>query len=210
VSLLASLHERWVFASRIDTLAALIGAEIASGETLLDVGCGDGTLDRALLALHPWLKLEGVEVLLRGVHPMPVRTFDGEHLPYDDASVDRVMLIDVLHHADEPGKLLAEAVRVARHGVILKDHIVSGPVSRRVLRLMDWVGNARHGVALPYDYWSLAQWREAVAGLGLEPLTWRESVRLYPRPFDWIFGGGLHLFAHLAVPAAPARPGTRA
>ena len=57
--------------------------------------------------------------------------------------------------------LLKEAARVARHCVAIKDHTVQGVLARPTLRFMDFVGNAPHGVALPYNYFTPTQWEEA-------------------------------------------------
>ena len=53
--------------------------------------------------------------------------------------------------------LLRETVRVARQVIVIKDHLLKGAFAYSTLRLMDWVGNARHDVALPYNYWTSAQ-----------------------------------------------------
>ena len=42
---------------------------------------------------------------------------------------------------------------MAARGIVLKDHTRNGLFSGSTLRFMDWVGNARHGVRLPYNYW---------------------------------------------------------
>ena len=57
-----------------------------------------------------------------------------------------------------PRQLLREAVRVARRGLLIKDHTLTGFLAGPTLRLMDRVGNQRHGVALPYNYWTQQQW----------------------------------------------------
>jgi SAM-dependent methyltransferase len=46
-------------------------------------------------------------------------TYDGERIPLEDASVDTVMLIEVLEPLEETAGLLAEARRVARRGVVV-------------------------------------------------------------------------------------------
>jgi hypothetical protein len=82
-------------------------------------------------------------------------------LPFHSKSWDTVMFCDVLHHADDAIGMLREAARVARHSVIIKDHLAEGVLARPVLRLMDFVGNAPHGVTLPYNYFERAQWASA-------------------------------------------------
>ena len=65
------------------------------------------------------------------------------------------------------------------------------------LRFMDWVGNARFGVALPYNYLTEQQWQHAWRELGLEPDRLLTELGLYPAPANWIFGARLHFIALL-------------
>ena len=81
------------------------------------------------------------------------------------------MLVDVLHQTDDPMNLLREAVRVARQAIVIKDHLLQGAFAYPTLRFMDWVGNARHGVALPYNYWTPAEWHGAFDKLGLAVIS---------------------------------------
>jgi hypothetical protein len=99
--------------------------------------------------------------------------------------------------------LLREAARVARRAVVIKDHTLDGLLAGPTLRFMDHVGNARHGVALPYNYWPRRRWVEAFRELALEVEVWREDLRLYPRPADWVFGRSLHFVAKLRPRACP-------
>jgi hypothetical protein len=48
------------------------------------------------------------------------------------------------------------------------------------LRLMDWVPNAHHGVALPYIYWTRCEWDEVLGRLGLTVECWQPCLNLYP------------------------------
>ena len=98
---------------------------------------------------RPDLVFTGMDVLVRPRTHIPVREFDGFTLPMGDRAVDAILLVDVLHHADDPIRLLKEVARVARQAIIIKDHMQAGWIDRQTLRLMDWTGNAAHGVALP-------------------------------------------------------------
>jgi hypothetical protein len=66
---------------------------------------------------------------------------------------------------------------------------------------MDWVGNARQGVALPYNYWSLAKWHRVFDKLGLSINSWESNLMLYPPPADLILGRSLHFIALLGMPS---------
>ena len=118
-------------------------------------------------------------------------------IPRNNASVDVVMFVDVLHHTDDPMILLREARRVARRAVVIKDHTLNGLLARQTLRLMDRVGNARYGVALPYNYWTHEKWLESFMKLGLQVGVWATDLGLYPWPARWFFDRSLHFVARL-------------
>jgi SAM-dependent methyltransferase len=178
---------------------------IPPGCSLLDVGCGDGKLAQSLQQKRPDVRIEGAELLLRKKTWIPVTRFDGTHLPFRESCFDGVMLIDVLHHSPDPRPLLQEALRVSRRWLILKDHLLRGPCAGLRLRFMDYVANARHGVALPYRYLSTLEWNELRHALDLQIATEVKQLSLYPWPLDYIFGANLHFLA-LLERRAPAQP----
>jgi len=200
MSLLARTHDV-IYRRRIEVLAGHLAPLLPRGALVLDVGCGDGALSARIGALRGDTRIEGVDVLVRPRTAIPVQAFDGSRLPFDDASVDVVLMVDVLHHTDDPLVLLRESMRVARSAVLIKDHLREGFAARLTLRGMDWVGNARHGVRLPYNYWSRGQWTHAFDQLGLAVQQWRSSLDLYPRPVRWICDRSLHFIASLSTAA---------
>lgn len=191
------LHGTGVHPRRVRILAGHLSDLIAKGTRLLDVGCGDGRLDRALLERRPDLSLSGVDVLVRQETVFPVTAFDGCTLPHPSGSFDAVMMVDVLHHTVDPEVLLRESARVAKESVVIKDHLREGWGAETLLRFMDWVGNARHGVSLPYTYWTREQWHTGFLHTGLTVDEWKEDLGLYPFPFDRVFGRSLHFVARL-------------
>jgi SAM-dependent methyltransferase len=189
--MLASLHSQRVFPRRRRVLAGLIGALLPPGSRVLDVGAGDGSVARLIQDQGDGVTIEGIDVLVRPGTAIPVLPFDGVRIPHADGAFDAVMLVDVLHHTRDPQVLLNEAARVARRFVIVKDHDRNGLLAGATLRFMDWVGNARFGVALPYNYWSREQWERGYAAAGLKVARRLTRLRLYPLWADWIFGRGL-------------------
>src|SRR5262249_36002730 len=96
---LGSMHERYIFPQRVKTLAAHLAPLFPDTARVLDIGCGDGTLSRAILERRRDLHIEGVEVLPRGNPTIAVTQYDGENIPFVDNSFDAVLFVDVLHHA---------------------------------------------------------------------------------------------------------------
>lgn len=197
MSALGELHSKYVFSRRVRVLRDHLAEAIPADARALDVGCGDGSLSAMLCQKRPDITLQGIDVLVRENTPIPVTVFDGKTLPFDDSSFDVVMFVDVLHHTEDPMVLLREAGRVTRNAVVLKDHTRNGLLANQTLRAMDWAGNARYGVALPYNYWPEARWREAFQTLGWRIGLWRSDLKLYPPPLDWLFGRSLHFIARL-------------
>jgi SAM-dependent methyltransferase len=174
---------------------------IPPGASVLDVGSGDGLLASVVLAGRPDLTWSAVDTLERQKTHIPVRLFDGRHLPFEDKQHDVVCFVDVLHHTDDPMALLREAVRVARSALVIKDHLREGFAAGATLRFMDWVGNASFGVSLPYNYWTAEQWARARRELELRTEEERRALGLYPRWADWVFGRSLHFIVRFGVPA---------
>lgn len=197
MSLTEFVHGGYVHNRRVRVLRDHLAELIPRKARVVDVGCGDGLLARRIMEQRPDVEIRGIDVLVRRGTHVPVDGFDGQVIPYGDNSFDTVMLVDVLHHLEDPMVLLRQAIRVARRTIMIKDHTCDGLFARRTLRFMDQVGNARHGVSLPYNYWSRRQWLEAFATLDLTIDVWRKDLGLYPWAANWLFGRSLHFIARI-------------
>jgi SAM-dependent methyltransferase len=201
---LNALHGAAVFGRRVRVLATHIADAIPGRGSVLDLGCGDGSVAIALMQLRPDLKVEGVDVFVRPNARIAVTEYDGTTLPFADKSFDYVTIVDVLHHTTDPAAVLAEAARVARHGIVLKDHLLDGVLAGPTLRFMDWVGNRGHNVVLPYNYLSRKDWQGVFYKARLTAVSNRDRLGIYPPPFTWLFDRKLH-FVTLLTPRAAVR-----
>ena len=200
MSLLSRVHSAQVHPRRVRVLARHLCELIPANVSVLDVGSGDGLLASRVLAHRSDLKWLAIDPLARPKTHIPVQLFEGDKLPFADNAFDFVVFVDVLHHTDAPMALLREAIRVARAGIVIKDHLREGFCAGPTLRFMDWFGNAAWGVRLPYNYWDAAQWKSAREQLDLRTEEERIALGLYPFWANWLFGRSLHFIARLRVP----------
>jgi len=197
MTLVSRLHETLVFDRRTRILGTHLAGLLPQDAKVLDVGCGDGLIDCLIAEQRPDVNIQGIDLIVRPHTHVPVTAFDGQQIPFADDSFDVVMFVDVLHHTEDPEILLRESRRVARRAVVLKDHTRDGLLANETLRFMDWVGNAPHGIPLPYNYWPERRWRETFRRIDLNPKVWMTRLRIYPAPASWLFDRSLHFIALL-------------
>jgi SAM-dependent methyltransferase len=194
------VHVAAVHPRRVRVLAEHAARLIPADAAVLDVGTGDGRIAAAIAERRSDLRIQGIEVTVREDAAIPVMPFDGRTIPMAGDSVDVVTFFDVLHHADDPIALLREGARVARSCLVIKDHLCDSRLAHALLRFMDDVGNKRHGVALPHNYWSSRQWSAAIDNVRLGRAVWEVGgLGLYPWPASLVFGRKLHVLARLSV-----------
>ncbi len=155
--------ERVIWPRRRQALVRALRAQLdragcrGGSRRVLDIGCGDGFLARELASEVPGLEIVGMDS-----HPWPQgagpATFgDGLDLPFRDGAFDGTLLIDVVHHTRNPARVLAEAARVSRRFVLVKDHYYESTLDRWMLAAMDWPGRMAVGMDLPFNY---LRWEE--------------------------------------------------
>jgi SAM-dependent methyltransferase len=198
MNLLEWAHASRVHPRRVAVLSGIVAEMLPPGASVLDVGCGDGLITAAIMKLRPDISITGLDVVARPRAIVPVQVFDGLTIPIDAKSVDVVIFIDVVHHAAEQERLIMDAAQIARKAVIVKDHLLDGFMAGETLKFMDMVGNRRHGVALPYHYWTESKWRSAFDSAGLVIEHWETDLGLYPFPLSLVFGRSLHFVTKLA------------
>lgn len=109
-----------------------------SGETILDIGCGNGNIIKMLAGQRPG-RYYGVDLSSEMIKEAEKRVpqdvifkrADVVSLPFDDESFDILICNASFHHYEEPEKAIAEMKRVLRPGgaLILGDPTI--PVLRR-------------------------------------------------------------------------------
>jgi SAM-dependent methyltransferase len=174
-------HER-IRVPRVERVARALAGQIGRASSILDVGCGDGTIARDVAGRVGAQRVVGVDVKVWDRVEIEVSRYDGEHLPFPDGAFDAVLISDVLHHCHDPRAVLADALRVASQVVAIKDHFRFGPLSDTILLWMDVIGNARPAVEVRGTYFAPGEWVELVtkAGGRFTRLEWPLQIHDYP------------------------------
>ncbi|MCF6286075.1 MAG: class I SAM-dependent methyltransferase, partial [Candidatus Hydrogenedentes bacterium] len=86
---------------------------IPQNATVLDVGCGNGSLAAGILLLRPDIHVEGIDIETVPSASIDIHYYDGKRIPFPDHSWDVCMANDVIHHCNDAKEILEEICRVA-------------------------------------------------------------------------------------------------
>jgi len=125
-------YSEWQYSKGIDTikfyLEFLSAEEMFKNKIVVDIGCGAAgkTMYYASLGVE---KIHGVEILskykveaealakkLNLENKFNFVSSDAANLPFEDNSIDTIIMNDAMEHVDEPEKVIKECIRVLKMG----------------------------------------------------------------------------------------------
>ncbi|MCF8465504.1 MAG: class I SAM-dependent methyltransferase [Flavobacteriales bacterium] len=93
---------------------------ISKGESVLEVGSGNGALTKLLSA--EGMQLNPLDIADQSLFDdVKVEVYDGEQFPFADKKFDVCQLITMLHHTTNAEELIREAKRVSNRIIIMED-----------------------------------------------------------------------------------------
>ena len=138
---LTHMHESWAGAdhpiddmSRGWTASVLRRHLVDPRSILLEVGCSSGFLITALKAQWPSAMLMGSDFLREPLERLaarepgvPLLQFDLVRCPLPDASIDAVVMLNVLEHIEDDRRAVDQTVRILKPGGLLIVEVPAGP-----------------------------------------------------------------------------------
>jgi SAM-dependent methyltransferase len=189
----------------VDNSAAYLRPHLRPGQSLVDIGCGPGTITADLADLVAPGQVTATELVesalasarsvaeKRGVRNVSFEMADVHNLPYPDGSFDVVHAHQVLQHVHSPIEALREMRRVSRGVVAARDSDYAAftwyPESPD---LDDWLALyrqvARHNGGEPDAGRRLLSWARAA---GFTEVTASASVWCWSTPAERESWGGM-------------------
>ncbi len=160
-------------------------ARFSGARTVLEVGCGTGHFSR-------WMQAQGMRVVgldlsgpmlaqARAMNGVPLIQGDAHRLPIASGAFDLVVMVTTLEFLRCPREAIAEALRVARHGLILGVLNRWSPLglSRRLAGLF------RPTVYRAARFYSVGELKRLLRAAAGPPahILWRTT--LFPRGCPW-------------------------
>jgi len=182
---------RRALSGRTDIIVNQI-AGFLEGKSILDLGTGDGKVGAALARRGFSVSLADV-LDFRAPEAKNIRfeKYDGKTLPFGNKSVDNVLLLTVLHHADEAIRVFEEAVRVARNRIIVIESVYFNNEHRKLNMFLDWFYNRviHNNVNCPFNFQSPSGWESTFSKFGFNVLGSRDlgvDQRVVPE-YHWLY-----------------------
>lgn len=166
--------------NEIDQRLQFIKAFVKKGDTVLDVGCGNGKFGKSVADAFG-AKVSGIDVVDYADAEIPVAFYDGHTIPHKDKAFDVVILAFMLHHVKHQEELLKEALRVSKDKVIIFEDVYFSPWQWLFVAWNDLYTNILFGavrvikgeagkgllsIPMPFAFRSVKGWNKVFAKYG--------------------------------------------
>ena len=121
----------------------------------------------------------GVDIKDNRIVDIPFKIIDGKNLPFDDNSFDVTLINYVLHHSQNPERLLKEAKRVSKKIIIFED-LPEGILSKLRCKFhqMTFFGGSRND----FNFKTSKEWEKIFESLGFKIIAKKQVFT----KLDWL------------------------
>src|SRR6266566_6707457 len=163
---------------------------------VLDVGCGAGSIAKAVKRERPDLDVTGCDLSESALvtaradaDGVEFRLATAERLPFEDGTLDFVWIFDVLEHVDDPERVLREVARVLKPGAGFHIVLPLEAQPRTLYRLVGcgtrWTAKVRHGGHI--QIFSAERFGTMAASCGLRLTQTRWSYHFLLQALDLLY-----------------------
>lgn len=169
---------------RLEVLTSLL-APVPDRDRCLLLTCGDnnGAMNyflRKLGGRWSWADLEDTSIAeMSQLLGEPVVHAAEDHLPFEDATFDRIVVIDVHEHVDDPAIVTRELVRVLKPGAQLIVTTPNGDERKLAVRIKSLVGMSVDVYGHKRVGLTSAEIEALMAAAGVEPVRTRSFSRFF-------------------------------
>jgi 2-polyprenyl-3-methyl-5-hydroxy-6-metoxy-1,4-benzoquinol methylase len=141
------------------------------GNTILDLGAGDGLL---AFEIHKQLQKNVVLVDIVDYNDtdLPLIVYHpNDQIPLADQEIDTTILYTVLHHASNPEHVLKEATRITKTRLVIVEGYIEEEKKRMTNIFFDWFYNRVIGdedINVPLNFLSVNGWKHILKSLGFD------------------------------------------
>ena len=155
---------------------------IKEGEKIVDIGGGAGWISQEL-QIRKNTKNLILDVTNLNQTDLPLVIYDGKNMPFADNTFDVAFLICVLHHCEDPERVLREAKRVVKKKIIIIENIAKNPIGKFALCCKDAILNIgfsllanslKEIINLPFYFKTVPEWEQIFNNLNLK-LTYKKE-----------------------------------
>ena len=156
---------------------------LTPGSKMLDLGCGSGIVTREFAARFASDYI-GVDVVDNRIFPINFELINGRDLPFGDNVFDIVLISFVLHHADDPVRLLYESKRVLKPGgrIIIFEDLYEGLIAKIICQVHGksyGVLFEHHGGQEKTNFKNRRQWKKIFESLDLKIVFEKRVTRAF-------------------------------
>lgn len=145
---------------RSNKVFAQIEPFVERGSTVLDLGCGDGKVGE-LVSINKGSEVVLMDVIDYNKTDLPFFRYGGRDTLFPDKEFDHVLLLMVLHHCDDPIKVMTEALRMANKSVIVIESVYFNGLHKQFNKFFDWFFNKvlnDPDINVPFNFLTPSGW----------------------------------------------------
>ena len=159
-------YDRYLYPARNAYLGEYLSRFIDSGESLLDIGCAEGTIPY-FISQKKDVSVHGVDVFFKRKPLIPFTRYEGGVLPFEDKVFDCSLAVDALHHCEDITGMVKEMMRISDR-IIIKDHYFQNGGGLFLLKLFDVSANKPYGINSIFNFKKWDEWVQIFKDLNLD------------------------------------------